>query len=158
MVECLKARTAEWDKRMTSGYQQALKDAVPQQREQLRAAQRLWIVYRGANCLYYGLGEGIIARIDAGECMRNMTEVRARELESVGHQWHQRLFRVAPVGLTFRPGKVAALKLPRGSGPAGRFCCVAMTFPLHFYDTPQAPAASSVSWSSPAKAQRQCRV
>jgi hypothetical protein len=27
-----------------------------------------------------------------------------------------------------------------------------MTFPLHFYDTPQFPAASSVSWSSPAKA------
>ena len=33
-----------------------------------------------------------------------------------------------------------------------------MTFPLHFYDTPQVPAATSVSWSSPAKAQRQCRV
>ncbi len=54
MVECLKAKTAQWDKRMTSAYQQALKDAVPQQREQLRAAQRLWIAYRDANCLYYG--------------------------------------------------------------------------------------------------------
>ena len=51
MVECLKAKTAQWDKRMTSAYQQALKDAVPQQREQLRAAQRLWIAYRDANCL-----------------------------------------------------------------------------------------------------------
>jgi hypothetical protein len=30
--------------------------------------------------------------------------------------------------------------------------CVFMTFPLRFYDTSQAPAASSVSWSSPAKA------
>jgi uncharacterized protein YecT (DUF1311 family) len=86
MVECLKARTAQWDKRMTVAYQQALKDAVPQQREQLRAAQRLWIQYRDANCLYYGMGEGTIARIDAGECMRNMTEARARELENVGHQ------------------------------------------------------------------------
>jgi uncharacterized protein YecT (DUF1311 family) len=86
MVECLKARTAQWDKRMTVAYQQALKDAVPQQREQLRAAQRLWIPYRDANCLYYGMGEGTIARIDAGECMRNMTEARARELENVGHQ------------------------------------------------------------------------
>jgi uncharacterized protein YecT (DUF1311 family) len=86
MVECLKARTAQWDKRMTRAYQQALKDAAQQQREQLRAAQRLWIGYRDANCLYYGMGEGTIARIDAGECMRNMTEARARELEGLGHQ------------------------------------------------------------------------
>jgi uncharacterized protein YecT (DUF1311 family) len=86
MVECLKARTAQWDKRMTIAYQQALKDAAQQQREQLRAAQRLWIGYRDANCLYYGMGEGTIARIDAGECMRNMTEARARELEGLGHQ------------------------------------------------------------------------
>ena len=42
--------------------------------------------YRDANCLYYGLGEGTIARLDAGECMRSMTEARARELEGLGHQ------------------------------------------------------------------------
>ncbi|SHJ99238.1 Uncharacterized conserved protein YecT, DUF1311 family [Bradyrhizobium lablabi] len=86
MVECLKGKTAQWDKQMNVAYQQALKDAMPQQREQLRAAQRLWIQYRDANCLYYGLGEGTIARIDAGECMRSMTEARARELEGLGHQ------------------------------------------------------------------------
>src|SRR5664279_2628386 len=67
MVECLRADTAQWDKRMTTGYQQALKDAGQQQREQLRAAQRLWIQYRDANCLYYGMGEGTIARLDASE-------------------------------------------------------------------------------------------
>ena len=39
MVECLKAKTAQWDKRTTIAYQQALKDAVPQQREQLRAVR-----------------------------------------------------------------------------------------------------------------------
>ena len=86
MVECLKAKTAQWDKRMTIAYQQALKDAVPAQHDQLRAAQRLWIQYRDANCLYYGLGEGTIARLDAGECMRSMTETRAKELEGLGHQ------------------------------------------------------------------------
>jgi uncharacterized protein YecT (DUF1311 family) len=86
MVECLKGRTAQWDKRMTIAYQQALKDAVPAQHDQLRAAQRLWIQYRDANCLYYGMGEGTIARIDAGECMRDMTEARAKELEGLGHQ------------------------------------------------------------------------
>ena len=86
MVECLKAKTAQWDKRMGIAYQQALKDAQPAQHDQLRAAQRLWIQYRDANCLYYGMGEGTIAHIDAGECMRNMTEARARELEGLGHQ------------------------------------------------------------------------
>jgi uncharacterized protein YecT (DUF1311 family) len=86
MVDCLAAKTARWDKRMTIAYQQAMKDAGTQQRDQLRAAQRLWIQYRDANCLYYGMGEGTIARIDAGECLRRMTEARARELENIGHQ------------------------------------------------------------------------
>jgi uncharacterized protein YecT (DUF1311 family) len=81
MAECLKAQTAQWDKRMAVAYQQALKDAVPQQREQLRAAQRLWIQYRDANCLYYGLGEGTIAGIEAGYCMKELTQARAVELE-----------------------------------------------------------------------------
>jgi uncharacterized protein YecT (DUF1311 family) len=84
MVECLKAQTAQWDKRMTIAYQQAMKNAADAQRDQLRAAQRLWIQYRDANCLYYGMGEGTIARVDAGECVRRMTEARARELESLG--------------------------------------------------------------------------
>ena len=86
MVECLKAKTAQWDKRLNAAYQKALQDAVPAQRDPLRAAQRLWIQYRDANCLYYGMGEGTIARLDAGECMRSMTEARARELEGLGHQ------------------------------------------------------------------------
>jgi uncharacterized protein YecT (DUF1311 family) len=86
MVECLKAKTAQWDKRLNVAYQKAVQDAQPAQREQLRAAQRLWIQYRDANCLYYGMGEGTIARLDAGECMRSMTEARAKEFEGIGHQ------------------------------------------------------------------------
>jgi len=86
MVECLKARTARWDKRMNMAYQQALKNAAPRQGDQLRTAQRLWVQYRDANCLFYGLGEGTIARLDAGECMRSMTEARAKELEGLGRQ------------------------------------------------------------------------
>jgi uncharacterized protein YecT (DUF1311 family) len=85
VVNCLSAKTAQWDKRMTIAYQKALKDAGSQQHDQLRTAQRLWIQYRDANCLYYDMGEGTIARIDAAECMRSMTEARARELENVGH-------------------------------------------------------------------------
>ena len=86
MVECLKARTAQWDKRLNVANQKAVQDAGSAQRDQLRAAQRLWVQYRDANCLYYGLGEGTIARLDAGECMRSMTEARAKELEGLGRQ------------------------------------------------------------------------
>jgi uncharacterized protein YecT (DUF1311 family) len=81
IVDCLKAQTAQWDKRLNAAYQQALKDADGKQREQLRAAQRLWVQYRDANCLYYALGEGTIARIEAGYCMLDLTKTRATELE-----------------------------------------------------------------------------
>ncbi len=81
IVDCLKAQTAQWDKRMNAAYQLALKDAEGKQREQLRVAQRLWVEYRDANCLYYDLGEGTIARIEAGYCMLDTTKTRALELE-----------------------------------------------------------------------------
>jgi uncharacterized protein YecT (DUF1311 family) len=32
------------------------------------------------------MGEGTIARLDAGECMRSMTQARAKELEGFGRQ------------------------------------------------------------------------
>jgi uncharacterized protein YecT (DUF1311 family) len=87
MVECLSSLTARWDKRLNDAYQQALKDAASnEQREQLRKAQRAWLAYRDANCLYYRMGEGTIAQLDAGECMRSMTESRAKELEGAGQR------------------------------------------------------------------------
>jgi uncharacterized protein YecT (DUF1311 family) len=82
MVECINEKTAYWDKRLNAAYPKALKNAEPKQREQLRKAQRLWVQYRDANCLYYDLGEGTIARIQAAECMRGMTETRAKEFEN----------------------------------------------------------------------------
>ena len=86
MAGCLRAKAAEWDKRMNAAYQKAVRNAVPAQREPLRAAQRLWIRYRDANCLYYRMGEGTIATLNAVECMRSMTEARAKELEGLDHQ------------------------------------------------------------------------
>ena len=81
IVDCLSGLTARWDRRLNDAYQKRIQDLAPKRRDQLRAAQRLWIQYRDANCLYYGLGEGTIARIEAGECMRSMTQSRALELE-----------------------------------------------------------------------------
>jgi uncharacterized protein YecT (DUF1311 family) len=86
MVQCLNAKTAQWDKRMTIAYEAKLKEAQPKQREQLRVAQRLWVKFRDANCLYFDLGEGTIARIDAGDCMVETTKRRAIELEEAGER------------------------------------------------------------------------
>ncbi len=82
IVDCLKAQTAQWDKRLNAAYQQALKDAEGKQREQLRAAQRLWVQYRDANCLYYALAEGTIVRVEAGYCMLELTKARVTDFES----------------------------------------------------------------------------
>jgi len=84
MVDCLNAQTAQWDKRLNAAYKAALDAALPKQREQLRVAQRLWIQYRDANCTYYAMGEGSIARIEAAACMQRMTKARAEELSSGG--------------------------------------------------------------------------
>ena len=86
MVDCLGAQTAQWDKKMTAAYREQMKELELklQQREQLRAAQRLWIRYRDANCLYYRLGEGSLAIVDAGTCFLRMTKERALELEGPG--------------------------------------------------------------------------
>jgi uncharacterized protein YecT (DUF1311 family) len=81
IVECQKIKLAVLDKRLNAAYQNALKEAQPKQREQLRAAQRLWVKYRDANCDYYELGEGTIARIRGGICMLDLTGTRAKELE-----------------------------------------------------------------------------
>ena len=45
------------------------------------AAQRLWVQYRDANCGFYGTQDGSIRQVQAAECMRSMTDDRARELE-----------------------------------------------------------------------------
>jgi uncharacterized protein YecT (DUF1311 family) len=82
MVECFGKLTEQWDKRLNNAYRDALKDIKPEQGAQLRAAQRLWIQYRDANCFYYRLGEGSMARVDAIDCHYRMTRSRAEELEN----------------------------------------------------------------------------
>jgi uncharacterized protein YecT (DUF1311 family) len=81
MVQCANYKTAYWDKRLNAAYARALKETEGKQREPFRAAQRLWVQCRDANCLYYSRGEGTIARIDAADCMYRMTKSRALELE-----------------------------------------------------------------------------
>lgn len=84
MVECLGKQAAYWDKKLNAAYADLMKTLESKQREQLRAAQRLWVQYRDANCLYYRLGGGSIALVDAAECWRAMTKARAQEFEGNG--------------------------------------------------------------------------
>jgi uncharacterized protein YecT (DUF1311 family) len=86
MVECIKSKTEQSDKRLNLAFEKAMKAAGPQQHDQLRAAQRLWIQYRDANCLYVGMGEGTVSHVNAAECLFSMTEERAKELEALSDQ------------------------------------------------------------------------
>ena len=82
IVECVGRLTKAWDRRLNAAYRKLL-DASPESVRRLRAAQRLWIQFRDANCRYYGTGEGTITAIHAAECMRSMTAHRALELEDL---------------------------------------------------------------------------
>ena len=86
IVECIGKLTEEQDKRLNKAYREALKDARPEQRDLLKAAQRLWVQYRDANCEYYHQGEGSISRIEAEQCSFHMTKSRADELDGTDDQ------------------------------------------------------------------------
>ena len=81
IVLCIDAKTRAWDARLNAAYAALQRRIEPAQREPLRAAQRLWIGYRDANCRFYATQEGTVRRIEAAECLRAMTEARALELE-----------------------------------------------------------------------------
>jgi uncharacterized protein YecT (DUF1311 family) len=80
-VDCVSAKTKVWDQRLNRAYQSLAQRIDAGQREPLKAAQRLWIRYRDANCRFYGSQEGSIREIQAAECLRAMTQDRALELE-----------------------------------------------------------------------------
>ena len=81
VVECVQEKINTADQRLNVAYKalQARIDAA--QRQPLLAAQRLWVQYRDANCGFYGVQDGSIRQVQAAECLRSMTEDRARELE-----------------------------------------------------------------------------
>jgi uncharacterized protein YecT (DUF1311 family) len=81
VVECVQAKTALADQRLNAAYKALQARIEANQRQSLLAAQRLWVQYRDANCGFYGVQDGSIRQVQAAECIRSMTEDRARELE-----------------------------------------------------------------------------
>ena len=80
IVACVQAKTKIWDDRLNAAYRDLLKRITPDQRQSLQQAEQLWIQYRDANCRFYSSGPGTISRIQAAECVRSLTEDRAKEL------------------------------------------------------------------------------
>jgi uncharacterized protein YecT (DUF1311 family) len=80
-VDCVAAKTKVWDQRLNTAYQGLAQRIDAGQRDPLKAAQRLWVQYRDANCRLYGSQEGSMRQIQAAECLRAMTQDRALELE-----------------------------------------------------------------------------
>jgi uncharacterized protein YecT (DUF1311 family) len=92
IVACLRKRSEFWDGRLNQSYQAVMTALSTQasdpveakkQQDRLRAAQRIWVQYRDANCGFYGSMEGSIRRILEADCVRRMTQDRAIEL----HEW-----------------------------------------------------------------------
>ena len=81
IVECTANKTKVWDRRLNAAYQHLGPVIDPRQRDPLKAAQRLWLRYRDANCRFYRMHEGTIGQVLAKECIRSMTQDRALELE-----------------------------------------------------------------------------
>jgi len=81
VVECVQAKTNVADQRLNAAYKALQGRIEANQRQSLLAAQRLWVQYRDANCGFYGVQDGSIRQVQAAECVRSMTEDRARELE-----------------------------------------------------------------------------
>lgn len=82
IVECVDKQTQKWDQRLNASYQALMQRSYAEQKEPLKAAQRLWIKYRDANCGFYGAREGTIRYIEAAECLRVMTKLRTCEMDA----------------------------------------------------------------------------
>ena len=82
IVDCVGKLTKTWDKRLNTAYQALMGRSDAGQKESLKAAQRLWIQYRDANCRFYGSGEGTIHQVEAAECVHAMTRQRTCEMEA----------------------------------------------------------------------------
>lgn len=86
IVDCLGASAKTWDRRLNGAYKALMARSDPAQKEPLKAAQRLWVQYRDANCAFYASGDGSLSQIAAAECQRAMTQQRACELEVANMQ------------------------------------------------------------------------
>jgi len=81
MLNCIDAEIVLQDARLNSEYRQTLASVSNGQQTRLRAAQRLWVQYRDANCAFRADPDGgTLATVMSVDCSRAMTTERADEL------------------------------------------------------------------------------
>ncbi len=84
MVECMVAETKRHDARLNKAYKALMGGLNPERQKQLQEAQRAWLKFRDSNCaFYYDPDGGTLARVQANDCVMNMTANRAKELETL---------------------------------------------------------------------------
>lgn len=86
IMNCTAAEEARQDKRLNEAYRSLLAELSDERKRELKAAQRLWIQFRDANCQFYADPEGgSSAGMAAASCHLEMTATRAEELEDLSH-------------------------------------------------------------------------
>ena len=86
IVACFSEKTKAADTRLNAAYRRALVRVPARQARSLRTAQRAWIGFRDADCRAVADGEGTVARIEAAQCLADLTSQRARALERFGRR------------------------------------------------------------------------
>lgn len=84
MLNCIGEELASQDARLNEAFKTLSSQLMPDRKQALLTAQRLWIQYRDANCNFYDDPEGgTSARVAANECVLRETAERAHELEEM---------------------------------------------------------------------------
>jgi uncharacterized protein YecT (DUF1311 family) len=81
MIDCISAELKRQDALLNENYRKLMASLSARRKQALQEAERAWIKFRDTNCdFYYDPDGGSAARIDANECVLNMTADRAKEL------------------------------------------------------------------------------
>lgn len=83
MMNCIAEEIRTQDARLNGAYQKLRGELSDERRQELLAAQRLWIQYRDANCQFYATAGGTLAMVASNECVLRETAQRAAELENL---------------------------------------------------------------------------
>jgi uncharacterized protein YecT (DUF1311 family) len=81
MIDCMTEELGAQDAALNANYGAAMRALPAERAAALRAAQRLWITFRDANCGFYDDPDGgTVARLEANGCFLRMTAERAVEV------------------------------------------------------------------------------
>jgi uncharacterized protein YecT (DUF1311 family) len=79
---CAESSAAEANTYLNKSYQALLKYLCSDEKAQLAASERAWIVFRDADCAFWGRGDGSIAPMNQAFCLADRSRERAKELDS----------------------------------------------------------------------------